>query len=255
MKIAIITVMLMAALFCSKSEEEKKELAIKQKIDSLKPKITNIKIDPQAPISTSLIRAVPRLENPARAKGVTFVFQWYVNGEPVPGGIKQQLENKKLKKGDTLYCKATASWGKFTSKEVKSDKVTIGNSPPVINYTGVPPFKIPGQFRYKIKAVDPDGDKLTYRLIAPKDQDIYIDPDTGEIQWYITESTGAAEQEETGARQKDREKEAADESEAEKAPGVLPTLVEIKFEVLDSDGASANSSITLNLKEGKEEAL
>jgi hypothetical protein len=245
--------MLMVAIFCSKSEEEKKKQEIGHKIDSVKPKITNVLIDPKEPIASSYIRAIPKLKNPAGAPYVKFSFQWYVNGDPVPGANSQKLEEKNLKKGDTIYCRVTASRGKFASKEVKSDKVSIGNSPPVINYTEVQPFKVPGQFRYHIKAVDPDGDKLTYRLLTPSDQDIYIDPETGEIQWYIAQAPTApgAAGEEKDYRSVGGEEETAGESE-EKKPGPPPTIVKIVFEVLDSDGAKAQSSISLDLAKGGE---
>jgi hypothetical protein len=127
--------------------------------------------------------------------------------------------------------------GKTEAKPTDSDKVTIGNSPPIINLISIPPFDVPGEFRYNITAEDPDGDTLTYRLLEPLDRGIVIDRKSGVLKWYITEAPTAEDNQ--------------GESTESDIPAI-PGSIKIVFEVSDSDDATAIGSIDINLAKGSE---
>ena len=254
-KLSIVFVLLSVTFFCSKSEDKKEE-GMRKDRPSIHPEITKVEIDPEAPTSSDFIRALPKLKY-GQPRYVTFFYLWFVNGESVPDCNKKLLDKKYYKKGDTVYCRVRAERGKLKSKEVKSRKIKIGNSPPIINYSEIGRFEVPGEFRYTIDATDPDGDNLTYRLLEPLDRGIVIDAGTGIIQWYIDdidedqegEPLALAENEDEDPAQKRSSKEATIQKKEKLSP-----FVKIVFEVRDTDGAAVTSSIHINLKKGAEEA-
>lgn len=254
-KLLIIFVLLSVTFFCSKSEEKKEE-KVRKVPTSIHPEITKIEIDPAAPTSSDFIRALPKLKY-GQPRYVTFSYLWFVNGESIPNFNKQLLDKKYYNKGDTVYCRVKATRGKLKSKEVKSRKIKIANSPPIINYSEIGSFEVPGEFRYTIDATDPDGDNLVYRLLAPLDRGIVIDAGTGVIEWYIDDVTEDQESEPL-ALAEDEEEEPAQERDsqasADQKKEKPSSLIKIVFEVRDNDGAAVTSSIHLNLKKGAEEA-
>ncbi|NIM14624.1 MAG: hypothetical protein GTO45_21625, partial [Candidatus Aminicenantes bacterium] len=169
------------------------------------------------------------------------------------------LARQSYKKGDKVYCRVMASRGIHEAKPINSKRVTIQNAKPVLKLSPVAPFKIPGRFHYTINAADPDGDPLTYQLVAPLGLGITIDPETGEMTWDIYEipkdeptasdtQTGGREDEETS----DRESVKRKPKQPDTAGPRLSPIVRIIFEVKDSDGAAVQGYIDLNLsKEGK----
>jgi hypothetical protein len=231
----------------------------------LKPEIAKVEIDPPAPTSSDFIRAEPVLKHP-KMRFVNYTYRWFVNNEAVVDGDKKLLDKTQFKKGDSVYCLVKAVRGRYRSEEVESDEIVIGNSPPVINLAPVSAFEIPGEFRYRINAVDPDGDALSYTLLEPQNREIFLDPETGTISWNITEqmrdeledrfeptgstSTGGSEEEESAPAS------STEESEKRTAPAKIeekPTpYVKIIFQVTDADGLAATASITVNLLEGRE---
>jgi len=252
----IIFVLFSVTFFCSKKEEKGGKQVQKQKVrPSIHPEITKVEIDPPAPTSSNFVRALPELKY-GLPQYITFNYQWFVNDQPVPNGNKKLLDKQYFKKGDTVYCRVIATRGKLKSKVALSREIKISNSPPIINYSEVGSFNIPGEFRYTINATDPDGDLLTYRLLSPLNRGIVMDPRTGVIEWYIEEISAEDEgrliESESITQRKDeayptREKKST-------ASTVKPSpFVQIVFEVRDSDGAAATSSIHLNLKKGGEE--
>lgn len=253
----IIFVLFSVTFFCSKKEDKKGEKQVqKQKVrPSIHPEITKVEIDPPAPTSSNFIRALPEIKY-GLPQYITFNYQWFVNDQPVSNGNKKLLEKKYFKKGDNVYCRVIATRGKLKSKVVLSREIKIANSPPIINYSEVGSFNVPGEFRYTINATDPDGDLLTYRLLAPLNRGIVIDPGTGVIEWYIdevpAEDEGRAIEPESISRPEDKGSPTQKKESA--ASTVKPSpFVQIVFEVRDSDGAAATSSIHLNLKKGGEE--
>ena len=49
-------------------------------------------------------------------------------------------------------------------------------------------FSVPGEISFQAAASDADNDPLTYDVIAPKDQGIVIDPQTGVLTWKLPDA-------------------------------------------------------------------
>lgn len=272
----IIIVVLAAAIFFRPGKGDKKTVPQAQvkkgkAPSSFTPVITKINIEPGKPRASDSIRALPVLKDP-RMRNSKFQYQWFVNGDEVPGADMDMslLEKKHYIKGDKVYCRVKALRGKYESEVVESRKIEIGNSPPIIKFSMVDRFNVPGRFRYNIHASDPDDDPLTYRLVAPLDRGIDIHPETGEILWDIDETQLPAKEKERERKKTSYKGEegspregsttsgrseglkAVRKREKERPRVSRSPIVRIEFEVLDSDGAAAVSFIDINLLKGHE---
>jgi hypothetical protein len=252
---------------CSKERHDSRNIApVKKPKRSPEPVIVEVKLDPLDPTSVDFIRALPVLED-TRMRYVKYTYHWYVNGNLVPENNNKLLARQSYKKGDKVYCRVMASRGTHESKPINSKRITIQNAKPVLNLLPVTPFKIPGRFHYTIKATDPDGDPLNYRLVAPLDLGITVDPETGEMTWDIQEipkdeppvresQTKGSADEEGGSRENVKRK--PEPKQPDKAEPRITPILRIIFEVKDSDGAAVQGSIDLDLSEegvGKEMPL
>lgn len=253
--------MLLALVFaCAKDDKQDETVQRKSKVQPMvKPEIVSLEISPAEPHTATFVRVIPKLKNPRRARFVRFSYQWYIGGvEVVSEGNNQVLGKGRCRKGDKVYCIVQASMGKLKSKKVRSDKITIGNAPPIISSSPIEPFEVPGEMTYRIEARDPDGDMLSYTLVSPLDRGIELDQDTGEIRWYISQlPSEAALKAAPPAPARDRGHESQEGGPARSRPVEAQTprqtvsnVVEIFFEVRDDDGASAKSSIIVNLEKG-----
>lgn len=265
-----IVVVIIAVLFsyhctrCSKEGRDTREITpVKKPKRSPVPVIVEVKLDPPQPTSVDFIRAQPVLEDTTMIH-VKYTYHWYVNGSHVLENNDNLLARQSYKKGDKVYCRVMARRGIHEAKPINSKRITIQNAKPVLNLSAVTPFKIPGRFHYTINAVDPDGDPLNYHLVAPLGLGITIDPKTGEITWDIQEipkdepivsytQAGGSKDEEAGSRENVTRK--PEPKQPDTAGPRLSSFVRIIFEVKDSDGATVQGSIDLNLSkegEGKE---
>lgn len=249
--VPLILIVIVVAFFILKSGDDKgKKEGQGEKTVELA--LAEVKIDPSQPISTDIIRAIPVLTDPAIAR-VTFKFEWYVNGEGIADYDSNLLDKKYYKKGDVFYCQVSAASGEQKTDLVKSNDVRIGNAPPEVAYVPVENFSIPGRFSYRVKATDPDGDALTYRLIAPTNWAIMVDKDSGEVTWDIPDIPVGEEQDIDPPTQQDEaqgDSEIVNSSEPPKQEP-LPQSLDIIIEIRDQEGAVTVHAIKLNLsKEG-----
>ena len=220
-----------------------------------KPEMKAVQLEPKAPTSLDFVHALPILKYPDM-EYVNYSYQWYVNGDAVsaPDGQRSTLDRTNYKKGDKVYCRVKAVRGKVEVEPMESNSVKIGNSAPVLKFVSVKPFDVPGEFQYNIEAADPDGDLLTYRLLAPLDRGITIDGKTGLMKWYITEAPVTESMDQPAYLPENESAPAAAESskEAEQDSSATPTSIAIIYEVSDSENASVKGSITLDLTKGCE---
>jgi hypothetical protein len=258
MIIGMLIVLVGVTFFCSKKKEKTDQYQVKpRKTPSLEPVIAKVEFEPPEPTSSDDIRANTLLKDP-RMKYVKFQYQWFVNGEIIPGKEDTYLEKQHYKKGDIVYCRAKATRDIYESKIAKSKEVKIKNSMPLITQVPWDNVKLGDRFHYTINARDPDGDPLTYRLVSPLDLGIKLDPNTGDIRWNTRNIIPKPEPIAISRNiecKKSKSGEGYDESAISNPPPEvkkqkqLPTIVKIVFEVRDPDGAAAVSSIQLNFTE------
>jgi len=250
-------VLILAAFFLVKKEIIKTPdvKKVKTEIKTVKLEIKDLVIEPESPISTSIIRIIPVL-NRAKTRNMKYQYRWFVNGDEIQNLNKKILPREFFKKDDRIYCQVRVTEGKQTSGEKRSREFEVANSPPRIQLRPLPKVNIPGNLVYQIDAYDPDNDSLEYNLISPLDKGIQLDSKSGLLKWYVkklpekkkiqNEVTVVESSGEGSGTIVRRERNNHEKS------GQNPDLVVIVFEVRDSEGDRAVSLIELNLKTGKE---
>ena len=113
---------------------------------------------------------------------VSIFYEWTNNGEPL--GNEKKISGT-LKRGDKVSVKITPFDGEVYGSPVIL-KREIRNLPPMISEDKK--FIVKGDvYSYQVKAVDPDGDTLSYALKSAP-QGMTIDQATGLIRWNIPAS-------------------------------------------------------------------
>ncbi len=150
------------------------------------PEVTRVTLEPNP------LRSGDRLV--AKAEGVDadqdffrYTFKWWRNSQPIAGGEDGILETTGFVRGDTLVAQAIPHDGEGPGKPKYSEPLTVSNSAPTI--TSKPPTAIDKvRYEYAVTAVDPDGDRLTFKLeSAPAG--MTIDAEKGQVRWELTASS------------------------------------------------------------------
>ena len=112
-----------------------------------------------------------------------FDFRWWRNDKVVKQGPEQTLDITGFQTKDTLEVEVTPRDHLSAGKPVRSESVYVGNSPPKI--VSVPAVLIGRErYEYTVKAVDADGDPLSFLLeVAPPG--MIINKETGHLVWQI----------------------------------------------------------------------
>jgi hypothetical protein len=112
-----------------------------------------------------------------------FDFRWWRNNKVVKEGAEQTLDTAGFQTKDTLEVEVTPRDHLSVGKPVRSESVYVGNSPPKIISA---PASLIGRDRYEytVKAVDADGDPLSFLLEAAP-PGMAIDRETGLLVWQI----------------------------------------------------------------------
>jgi Putative Ig domain len=149
--------------------------------------------DPPRVLSVEISPARPHLGDELEARAVAFdangdpvefSYTWVVNGENAASGADSKFSTAGLHKRDRVVVRVVPSDGMSSGVEASSQPVLITNRPPEI--TSVPSMKVAGGvYSYDVKAADPDGDPLQFRL-TQSPEGMTIQPDTGVIQWRIS---------------------------------------------------------------------
>jgi len=228
-KIGMALLALLVLSFCAKGREESTPVAPATAADrpqAARPvtaedaplQIKAISLFPEAPTVLDDISAVPELTDPG-LEDVAFQYQWFVNGQESLEADGEKLGKAQFKKGAWIYCRVRAVADGLESAWLKSDAIRVHNSLPALTLEPVKNFSVPGDFQYQAAASDPDGDELTFEVLAPLGQGIEIDPRSGLLTWKI---------------------------DAEKVKG-LGERIEIKLAVSDGEGEKTSGTVTLNL--------
>lgn len=112
-----------------------------------------------------------------------FDFRWWRNNRVVKQGPEQALETTAFQAKDTLEVEVTPRDQLSVGKTVRSESVYVGNRSPRI--VSVPADLIGRErYEYMVKAVDADGDPLSFQLEAAP-PGMMIDKETGHLLWQI----------------------------------------------------------------------
>jgi len=113
---------------------------------------------------------------------ITYKYQWFVNGEELYMETGPVLGREHYMAGGAVTLKVTPFDGEAQGEAFTSKPEYVRNAPP--RFTSVPPGSFKSRvYSYKVEAIDPDGDSLTYKLVkAPKGMTI---DNTGLITWPI----------------------------------------------------------------------
>jgi hypothetical protein len=146
------------------------------------PMIQEVRIEPQMAFANDSLRVqVKSLDRDEDS--IDYLYQWEKNGEVLSEERGEILESGRFKKGDVVTITVTPDDKESQGPSKRSEPVTILNSPPIIVST--PPTSVEGNdYRYQVKAYDPDNDPVSFNLKSgPKGME--IEKETGLIRWVI----------------------------------------------------------------------
>jgi len=147
------------------------------------PKILSVGILPQKPHLGDELEARAEVFDP-NGDSVQLSYTWVVNGQIVTKGSSSRFATADLHKHDRVVVRVVPSNGKSDGVEGSSQSVFITNRPPEI--TSTPSTTVAeGIYTYIVKATDPDGDPLQFRL-SQAPEGMTIEPETGIIRWKIS---------------------------------------------------------------------
>ena len=133
--------------------------------------------DPHAPVFAKM-NAVD-----ADQDEIQFDIRWWRNNKVVKQGPEQTLDTTGFQTKDTLEAEVTPRDQSSVGKAVRSESIFVGNSSPKI--VSAPAVLIGRErYEYTVKAVDADGDTLSFLLEAAP-PGMVIDKETGHLVWQI----------------------------------------------------------------------
>lgn len=146
------------------------------------PQINAVQLAPAGAVPGDLLQAECQVEDPD-STDIYVYYEWYVNGQLLPGEIQQTLKTDLLRKGDSVEVAATPDDYRNRGETKRSKPVVLRNSRPFI--TSAPPATMGGKFAYRVVATDKDNDVLAFSLEkAPAG--MTIDAATGLIEGSLT---------------------------------------------------------------------
>lgn len=149
------------------------------------PIISSLSVSPQPGVPGDKLEARIEATDPD-ADPIHVMFRWLRNGVVVKEGEEPTLDTDGFSNTDQVTVEVIARDQRAAGKSVKSGRLLTSNSRPAITSTPTVP-SAGTQFEYRVTAVDPDGDQLSYRLkTAPAG--MVIDEATGHIRWPIAQA-------------------------------------------------------------------
>jgi len=150
------------------------------RIGNRAPRLVGLRIDPPGRVRAGRdIIASPFAED-ADGDPLTFRYTWRVNGR-LQHGAGATLRTDGLERGDTVEVEVVATDGFDPSERLSSPPIRLVNAPPEV---AVAPISNDpdGSFHHTIRATDPDGDRLAFRLAAGP-EGMQLDPVLGVLDW------------------------------------------------------------------------
>lgn len=176
----------------------------------------------------------PRITEPVKTElksqelpfGWEIEYQWWVNDVQAEEQTTDTLPPGLFRPQDWIFCMVQLLDDQGNIMQtLRSNRVNVIPLPPRPMLEPIPQFSVPGEFRYQIKAVDPNepednpGETLTYELREPQTENIIINPQSGMLTWNIDTETAKR----------------------------LEKGMEISFRIISSWGTSITSSINIKI--------
>jgi hypothetical protein len=148
------------------------------------PQVVGVELDPRPAFPGDRIRAKV-FSRDREATPENFGFTWMVNGQEVAGESTHFLSTERLRRGDRIAVQVLPERGGEQGPLAESEELVLENRPPRI--LSQPPERLaaPGRYRYAVRAEDPDGDRLSFRLEGNPPPGMRIDPSSGVLEWSL----------------------------------------------------------------------
>jgi len=151
-------------------------------VGNASPRVTAISLVPQTARPGDRLEAQVEASDPDHDR-VDLTYIWYLNDAVIKEGEESFLDTTGLTAPDKITVEVRASDPAGSSDSSKSEPLALGNSGPTIVSTP-PTAAVQDRFDYSVRALDPDGDRLTYHLeMAPPG--MVISSESGHIGWQI----------------------------------------------------------------------
>lgn len=147
------------------------------------PRVSAVFLAPQAAKPGQRLEAVAEASDPDHDR-VDMTYRWLRNGEVIKDGDEAFLDTPGFLPGDHIFVEVATRDLSAIGNTMRSGALVLGNGLPTI--TSIPPAGSASgdRFEYVVKAIDPDGDQLVYRLdMAPPG--MTISKTLGRIDWQI----------------------------------------------------------------------
>ncbi|MHB1024536.1 MAG: hypothetical protein ACYC24_02370 [Desulfobacteria bacterium] len=148
------------------------------------PAVTDVRIEPRAPITGSTVRAIVQGQDPD-GDTLKYKYKWFVND--LPGtGESESFALKGVKKGSWVYVSVTPNDGFADGAWKESPRYQVVNAPPVVKSPVPTTIPLSMMLRHTIVAEDPDGDPITFTL-SKGPPGMIVKGST--IEWQVPESS------------------------------------------------------------------
>jgi hypothetical protein len=144
------------------------------------PRISVVTLSPRTIEVGGKLEAQVEASDPDHDR-VDLIYKWYRNGAVIKEGEEPFLDTTGFATHDKIMVEVTAQDPSLSGNSLKSEPLVLGNGAPKIVSTP-PTTASEDHFDYQVKAIDPDGDQLTYHLeTAPPG--MTIGAESGHIAW------------------------------------------------------------------------
>ncbi|MCH2171176.1 Ig domain-containing protein [Myxococcota bacterium] len=151
------------------------------KMGNRAPAIRGVVIEPLGEVTVNRdITARVEAEDPDGDE-IRYQYGWFVNGRRIRGG-GPLLSTQYFHRGDEIVLSVVASDGDDSSRELRSEPIRVANANPTI-VSSPGSFGGDGVFRYRIEAVDSDGDRMFRYVLPVAPTGMKLDVVRGMVSW------------------------------------------------------------------------